>query len=583
MSRKSLFVLLLAACTPTASLLEQPTGRVEVLPPLGPTCAERCVTASELCTPFALTDCQASCTEARGACLEAASADCLAARACARPPPSRPFSTATPGLQVKDLAGPVTLQTTEGAWNFEREWTGDDSYLFLAYANSTRDLFQQRLTPLLTASPRNVQYLFGWLSDQAGFNQAYGRWLLELQQLPVAERDYWRPRVHFIPGRLDQSPGWIGAMLTARAANPPMYLGNGQAAFGIDRQQRLREVGMLGRLTGSGVAGELPLLQNEARAFNFEFTRDTRLAQQQATVIPLADAVTAHDTLDFDLLFPPLGAFDTLEVDLALDCPGHQNANCGAWDSLSHLRLCTPAAGADGGASWDCNRELARWITTYWREGRWVTDISQQLPALGAGGLEGGPVHLRWTANGQFDPRRTDYIVSLSLRLSNSARARRPTSATPLWTGGNWNASYDAAKLPVTVNVPAPAKRVELVTLTTGHGGVAPTNCAEFCNHQHLFTVNGVLHRQAFPEAQAASGCAQRVDLGVVPNQHGTWYYGRGGWCPGQDVAPWVVDVTADVTKGQPNTLSYRTEFNGAPVTANLGNIVLSSWLVVWE
>jgi Peptide-N-glycosidase F, C terminal len=121
------------------------------------------------------------------------------------------------------------------------------------------------------------------------------------------------------------------------------------------------------------------------------------------------------------------------------------------------------------------------------------------------------------------------------------------------------------------------------VTLTTGHGGVQPTNCAEFCNHTHLFTVNGVLHRQSFPEAQTASTCAERVAVGVVPNQHGTWYYGRGGWCPGQDVAPFVVDVTADVAKGQANTLTYRTEFNGAPVNAGLGNIVLSSWLVVWE
>ena len=41
--------------------------------------------------------------------------------------------------------------------------------------------------------------------------------------------------------------------------------------------------------------------------------------------------------------------------------------------------------------------------------------------------------------------------------------------------------------------------------------------------------------------------------------------------------------MTADVTKGQANTLSYRTEFNGAPVSAGLGNIVLSSWLVVWK
>ena len=44
-----------------------------------------------------------------------------------------------------------------------------------------------------------------------------------------------------------------------------------------------------------------------------------------------------------------------------------------------------------------------------------------------------------------------------------------------------------------------------------------------------------------------------------------------------------MVDVTADVTRGQPNTITYRTEFNGATVNANLGNIVLSSWLVVWE
>ena len=169
------------------------------------------------------------------------------------------------------------------------------------------------------------------------------------------------------------------------------------------------------------------------------------------------------------------------------------------------------------------------------------------------------------------------------MRFIEGGKGIRPTSTTPLWTGGNWNAGYDATKTPQTVAVPAGARRVELVTLTTGHGGVAPTNCAEFCNHQHLFTVNGVLHRQSFPEAQSPSTCAQRVDLGVVPNQHGTWYYGRGGWCPGQDVAPWVVDVTADVTRGQPNTITYRTEFNGATVNANLGNIVLSSWLVVWE
>ena len=35
-----------------------------------------------------------------------------------------------------------------------------------------------------------------------------------------------------------------------------------------------------------------------------------------------------------------------------------------------------------------------------------------------------------------------------------------------------------------------------------------------------------------------------QVSLGVVPNQYGTWPFGRAGWCPGQHVDWWEVDVT---------------------------------------
>ena len=38
---------------------------------------------------------------------------------------------------------------------------------------------------------------------------------------------------------------------------------------------------------------------------------------------------------------------------------------------------------------------------------------------------------------------------------------------------------------------------------------------------------------------------------GGVPNQYGTWVYGRAGWCPGQDVAPYVVDITEYVKNGK--------------------------------
>lgn len=559
-----------AGCVQTSPVIEHGAARVSVAD-AGFQCGARCSTAAQLC-PGMVDElvCETGCGEARAACLDSAGFDCFALRRCARPAPTRPFDTSDGGTGVRDLAADFTLPTTHGPWVFSEEWTGDDSVVVLLRANSTSALFAQPLGALLAASPRHVHYVFGWLSDPAGFDADRAVWEQTLMTLPVAERAYWLTHVHFVTTRFDLVSDWPGRMISQRIATPPIYLGNGLTAFAIDRTQRLREVGMLGRLGGSGLLPELELLANEVKAFEFEFAREARLATQQATVVQLASKQTVHDTLEVDVVLPDPSGFDTLEVDLAIECPQHLNANCGAWDYLSHLRLCT--------APGMCTQELARWITPYWREGRWVTDISAQLATLPT-----GAARLQWWASGQWDPRTTDYTVTLSLRYSSSSRGMRPVSATPLWTGGDWNAGYDSTKQPVTVAIPADARKVELVTLVTGHGGVQPTNCAEFCNHEHHFVVNGVEHVQSFPGAQTASGCAMRVDRGVVPNQHGTWYYGRGGWCPGEDVAPWVVDVTADVTKGAMNTLSYTTRFGGAPVNASLGNIVLSSWLVVWK
>ncbi len=57
-------------------------------------------------------------------------------------------------------------------------------------------------------------------------------------------------------------------------------------------------------------------------------------------------------------------------------------------------------------------------------------------------------------------------------------------------------------------------------------------------------------------EAGSEFGCADKVPEGVEPNEHGTWFYGRDGWCDGQDVRPWVQDVSAFLVPGV-NTISY--------------------------
>ena len=59
--------------------------------------------------------------------------------------------------------------------------------------------------------------------------------------------------------------------------------------------------------------------------------------------------------------------------------------------------------------------------------------------------------------------------------------------------------------------------------------------------------------------------------------------FGRGGWCPGQQVDPWAVDVTADVTPGQTATIEYQGLYKNLPPPDSAGNIDMVSYLVVYK
>ena len=68
---------------------------------------------------------------------------------------------------------------------------------------------------------------------------------------------------------------------------------------------------------------------------------------------------------------------------------------------------------------------------------------------------------------------------------------------------------------------------------------------------------------------------------GVVPNQGGTWWFGRGGWCPGQRVDPFVADVTGDITPGSSISVSYQATQGGREPSDGMGNIEHRSWLII--
>ncbi len=249
---------------------------------------------------------------------------------------------------------------------------------------------------------------------------------------------------------------------------------------------------------------------------------------------------------------------------------------------VDHKRTCKGDGSGYGDCECPCPVELGRWITPYHREGRWVSDATPALTWLGKPGKH----------RISFDASNLP-MVDFFVRLSNQGSGLRPVQSVELFHGGGFNQDYNKKYKPLTVNVPADVKKVELYAIISGHGwGAEAANCAEFCNHTHHFGINGTDFVKEHPLAGTAWGCADQIELGALPDQFGTWQLGRGGWCPGMDVKPMRVDVTAAVQPGKDNTLTYKALFNGAEYqpassgqqTNGFGAVIeMSSWLVFYK
>lgn len=245
-------------------------------------------------------------------------------------------------------------------------------------------------------------------------------------------------------------------------------------------------------------------------------------------------------------------------------------------------------AGVSGFSACQCQAgpRIQRWITTYHREGRWITDATRALYYLNQGGK------VRFLFNGAYP-----YLTTLKLRLMKKGKGGAPSLVVPLFEGGAFHATYNDKYQPKQVPIPKTAKRVELVLDVSGHGfGKDKANCAEFCNHTHHFTVQAAGASKTFVREQPYVGdnygCAKQVDFGVVPNQFGTWTLGRGGWCPGYAVPVTTWDVTAEAKPGETATFSYQGMLAGKPYLpqpfdAQSGGfgaeIDMASWLLIYE
>ncbi len=500
----------------------------------------------------------------------------------------RAFDATAAGNDFDLPAGDFTVQTLDGPWNLATNWSGCDVYVFILVDASVVDTAQlldaraAEIRDFLERSPTNVHYFwmnYGRGAEAEARAQAI-RDALEpkVDRLDAGEANWWKSRFHYVTEGARGGGDWLGDLVRGYESNNFQLWG-----FAIDRFQRVREAGYWSDPATGWETVPPRSIAWDAVYLNFESDRQDVLESDGADVVRVLDAQLVQDpgwsgaSASVDVTLPDaatMASYDTLAIDLTLACTGHPDLqDCPAWDYLVYAYSCEPVDGAE-----NCV-EMGRFITTYWRPGRWVVDASAFLPELKDGG----------TRRFKFYTTQP-YVVTMDLRFSNAGKGAAPVERQPLWTGGAWDENYNAAHTPITFTPPAGTRKVELVAITSGHGFGADTeNCAEFCNHQHRYSLNGQSWMQEFPMVGDDLGCAEQVAIGTVPNQAGTWPFGRGGWCPGKEVTPWTVDITAAVDLTGENTLSYEGLFEGAPFvpdydvpnsTGFRGRIDLASYLV---
>jgi len=455
-------------------------------------------------------------------------------------------------LDIVNLVNQI-LNPQDPLWDFEQQWTGTDSYIFIQYdtsaPSSTALWVSSTRNQLLEISPMNVHYFFisnrsQYESDILSIKGIYDE---ILSGLSIELQNHWNNHLHFINARTSSLDSWLSTSLA------------GKNSIGIDSFQRIKQTGYFGN-PASFTGTYIHYLAHEALYYEhlLDIFQDTGEPYDEMNVFEREHytggwAASISQTIQIPTE-TELNNYNKLMVELLRGCPdadmNYDDAGCDDYDRIAHLYLCD----LDGS---NC-LEIARWITPFDRQPHSLTDITPFLSALRSSA--GQEKTLKFQESGW-----PNSLLTLKLRLYDGLNLEGLQSEIlPMWDGTvQFNPSYADNRPPQVFVIPENATKVEFVSYITGHGwgSAGCFNCCEFCNSQHNFYVNGgVLEfNQSFPDASSSTHCMQpeTISTGVCPNQYGTWGYGRAGWCPGQDVDPFIADITDFVNIGEENVLNY--------------------------
>ena len=466
------------------------------------------------------------------------------------------------------LTGPMqpvpdfTVPTLSGTFTFQSDWNGEDVYLFMfkftnSDGSSNYNTWNTNPGTLIRNLPDNAHLFYGSY-DSTYHNDMVNKRTDVENRLSNAEEEKWQDRIHYIDMRATNIQGGLGDMLNSMNS----------AYFGIDRFQLSRETGSLyAWVTQSNDPYHLSYEPNQ---WNAEFEPKVRPLDYGVEVVTIYDFErhqggwggnhnsyrNVNISLNHDISY-----YDTLEVYHEHACDERRNryqkadssyGGCHEWDYEANMYLCNRENSSI------CNVEFMRWITTYGREGMWLTDVSPYIFML----QEDEERRFRYKG-----ANKGDLTIQLIFSRQGGDESTTPSSATFAFTGGQFDGSYNNESRYVrslNFTVPQNASKVQIVATITGHGFQKDdANCAEFCDHEHHYYIGNNHAYEWHPIVGSSTGCEGEINNGVVANQFGSWPYGRAGWCAGQDVKQWTYDITDWVDFNSSNELLYRGLFNG--------------------
>ncbi len=235
---------------------------------------------------------------------------------------------------------------------------------------------------------------------------------------------------------------------------------------------------------------------------------------------------------------PDSAAYGRIVLKFKLHCP---SGGCDYWDRVGSFGI------QDNKGRFF---ELLRFVTPYGIGGSWEADLSAFRPLLLGEKIFRVAIDT-WVGPGS--PYGGGWLVDASIQFVPGSDPHKSILVLPLLSVEDipyGNPELDtkrSASLPPLIG----AGSAQLVSTITGHGQGNAENCAEFCPKNHEIRIG----KQSFSKIIWRDDCATTVD----PLQKGNYSYPRAGWCPGDKVEPWIIDISAALLSG-PAEFTYQPE-----------------------